>query len=260
MSERGELHVAVATLALLLLAVPAVTHAGEITVLCPRAMQGAVAIAAEGFQRDTRHSVWFSYDTTGAVVERALSDEAGIDVVIGSAAGLIDLESRGALRPGTRMPLGGVGIGVAVKAGSALPDISTPAMLQRTLAAAPSLAYADPRLGGQAGAHFAQVLESLGLTAAGHAKTTLYADGGRALDSVAKGQTAMAAALISEIRGASGVTFVGPLPGAWQHTLLYAAGVLKRSAASDVAQAFLAHLRSAAVQAQFEARGIEPAR
>jgi len=231
---------------------------GEITVLCPRAMQQVVTTAAEEFQRDTRHSVWFSYGTTSAILERATTDD--VDIVISTAAGLIDLENRGALRPGTRMLLGRVGLGIAMKAGSSPLDIATPATLQRALLAAPSLGYPDPRMGGQSGRHFAQVLESLGLASAVQSKTTLFADGPRALESVAKGQTALVVAPISEIRAATGVTLAGPLPAALQHTELYAAGVLKRSATPDAAHAFLTHLRSGSVRARLDAAGIEPAR
>jgi hypothetical protein len=131
-----------------------VAHAGEITVLCPRGVQQAVAAAAEDFQRETRHSVWLSYGTADTILQRAPNVE--FDVVINNAAGLMELETRGVLRPGTRVMLGRAGTG--------------------------------------------------------------------------------------------------------QHVVLYAAGVSRRSAAPDVAQAFLTHLKSAAARAHFEAGGIEPAK
>ena len=92
---------------MLVVVVPSLTEAGEITVLCARGVQQAVAAAAEDFQRDTRHSVWFSYGTTGTIAGRALTDEA--DIVIDSAASLGDLETQGALRPRSRVVLGRVG-------------------------------------------------------------------------------------------------------------------------------------------------------
>ena len=107
---------------------------------------------------------------------------------------------------------------------------------------------------------FAQVLESIGLAPLVPPKTTLFADGLRALESIAKGKTAMAVASISEIHGTAGVALVGPLPGPLQQILLYAAGVLKRSPTPDVAQAFLAHLKTASARAHFESRGIDPAK
>src|SRR5438105_4830316 len=100
----------------LVLVTPALAFAGEITVLCPRGMQHVVAAAAEAFQRTTRHTVWLSYGTTGAILRRATADE--VDVVINSEAGVAELEAKAAVRPGTRVLLGRVGIGVAVKAGA----------------------------------------------------------------------------------------------------------------------------------------------
>jgi accessory colonization factor AcfC len=86
-----------------------VASAGEIMVLCPRGVQHAVAAAAEDFQRETRHRVWLSYGTADAIAERAPKED--FDVVINNAVGLMELETRGALRPGTRVMLGRVGTG-----------------------------------------------------------------------------------------------------------------------------------------------------
>lgn len=90
-------------------------------------------------------------------------------------------------------------------------------------------------------------------------KTTLFPDGLRALEAVARGAIAFAVASISEIRAVEGVILAGPLPDTLQQVLVYVAGVLTRSAAPDVAGAFLTHLKSAEVLTQFRAGGIEPA-
>jgi molybdate transport system substrate-binding protein len=242
-------------LLLVLLAVPGVAAAAELTVFCPRDVQHAVAAAAEEFQHATRHSVWMSYGTTGALAVRARTEEA--DIVIGSVAGLAELETQGAVRPGTRVVLGRVRIGVAVRAGATV-DVSTMAKLRRAILEAPSLGYADPERGAQAGRHFARVLESMAIAPLVSFKTTVFPDGLRALEAVAKGQIAVAVAPVSEILAVAGVTLSGPLPDDAQQVLVYAAGVMTRSAAPDVASAFLTHLASADVQRRFRAGGIEP--
>ena len=246
-----------APLALLLvvLVVPGAAAAAEITVLCPRGMQHAVAAAAEEFQSATRHSVWMSYGTTGGIAVRAQTEEA--DIVIGSVAGLTELETKGAVRTGTRVVLGRVRVGVAVRPGVTI-DVSTVAKLRRAILEAPSLGYADPERGEQAGRHWSRVLQSMAIAPLVTFKTTLFPDGLRALEAVAKGQIALAVAPISEILGVEGVALAGPLPDDVQQVLVYAAGVMTRSAAPDVASAFLAHLTSAAVRSRFKERGIAP--
>lgn len=240
---------------LVLLLVPGVAAAAEITILCSRGVQHVVAGAAESFQRATRHNVWLSYGEPGVIAGRALTEEA--DVVIASVSGVSDLEAQAAVRPGARVVLGRVGIGVAVRAGTPPPDVASAANLRRAILQAPSLGYADPARGAPAARQFTQVLDTLGIASLVSVKTTLFPDGPRALAGVARGQVALAVAPISEILGVEGVVLAGPLPGELQQALDYAAAVMTRSAAPEVASAFLAHLASAEVRAQLKAAGIE---
>jgi molybdate transport system substrate-binding protein len=242
---------------LAVLALPGAVAAAEITVLCPRAVQHVVAAAAEDFQLGTKHSVWLSYGTSGAIADRARTEEA--DVVIGGAAAVTELESKGAIRPGTRVVLGRVAIGVAVKAGTLGPDVTTTAALREALLAAPSLGYADPARGDPAGHHFSQVLDGMGIAPQVLSRTTLFADGPRALDALARGRIALVVAPLSEIAGVTGVTVAGVLPRDVQDRMVYAAGVLTRSAAPEAASAFLAHLTRPEARGLLQAGGLEPA-
>jgi ABC-type molybdate transport system substrate-binding protein len=88
--------------AALALAVPAA--AAEITVLCARDVQQAVATVAEEFQVGARQNVWFSYGTAEEIANRARKEDA--DVVVARAAAVAELEAKGAVRPGTRVVFG----------------------------------------------------------------------------------------------------------------------------------------------------------
>jgi molybdate transport system substrate-binding protein len=160
------------------------------------------------------------------------------------------------VRPGTRGVLGRVRIGVALRKGATV-DVSTVAKLRRVILDAPSLGYADPERGGQAGRHFRRVLESMAIAPLVAFKTTLFPDGLRALEAVAKREIAVAVAPVSEILGVEGLAPPAALPDEVQQVLVYAAGVMTRSAAPDVAAALLAHLTSTAVRTRFAAGGIE---
>ncbi len=88
-------------------------------------------------------------------------------------------------------------------------------------------------------------------------KTSVYADGLRTLDALAKDKVALAILPVSEIVGGDGVKLVGPLPEPVQQTLAYAGGVLARSPAADVARAFLAHLGTAEMRDLLKAGGVD---
>jgi molybdate transport system substrate-binding protein len=240
---------------LLVLLAPGVAAAAEVTVLCPRGVQHVIAALAQDFQRRARHTVWMSYGTAEVVARRASTGEG--DVVVGSEAQLVQLEARGVVRPGTRVILGRVGIGVAVRAGAPVPDVSSERALRRAILQATSVGYADPAGGGQA-AHVTQVLETLTIAALVLPKTTVFADGLRTLEALAKDRVTLALAPISEIVGSDGVALAGPVPEPVQQTLVYAAAVMARSAVPDVASAFLSHLRSAEARERLKAGGVDP--
>jgi molybdate transport system substrate-binding protein len=235
-------------------AVPA--SAAELTILCPRGVQAPLAKLAERFAAESGHRVHFVFGTAGGVARRAATGEAA-DVIITAVRALDDLIARGVASTGTRVDLGGVGVGLAVRAGTPRPDVSTPEALRHALLAVPSLGYADPALGGQGGTHFAGVIERLGLTEALRSRTRLFPEGLQALERVAAGEVAIAAAPISEILPLPGLALAGPLPAALQGRLSYAAALLAKSRAPDESRAFLAFLATPAARAVLARGGLE---
>jgi len=230
--------------------------ADELTVLCPRGVQAPLAVIAERFSADSGHRVRFAYGTAGAIARRAGEAEPG-DVVITAARGLDDLLAGKVAVAGTRVSVGSVGVGIAVRAGSPRPDVSTPEALKAALLAAPSIGYADPARGGQGGTHFAKVVEQLGLTEILRARTRLFPEGLEALERVAAGEVDLAAAPISEILPLTGLTLAGPLPAALQARLTYAAALLAKARTPEVARAFLAMLATPAAREILGRGGVE---
>jgi molybdate transport system substrate-binding protein len=232
---------AVALAAALFLVPAAVASADEITVLCPRGVQSPLTAIAERFGADSGHRVRFAYGTAGAIARRATEGEPA-DSGITAARGLGDLRARGVGVTGTRVSVGAVGVGIAVRAGTPKPDVSTPDALKAALLAAPSLGYADPARGGQGGTHFAKVIEQLGLTETLRSKTRLFPEGLEALERTAAGEVGLSAAPISEIVPLAGLTLAGPLPPSLQARLAYAAALLAKAKSPEAARAFLAAL------------------
>jgi molybdate transport system substrate-binding protein len=247
---------AVALAAALLLAPVTAVAADEITVLCPRGVQAPLTVIAERFGADRGHRVRFAYGTAGAIARRAAESEPA-DVVITAARGLDDLLTRGVAVAGTRVSVGAVGVGIAVRAGTPKPDVSTPEALTATLLAAPSIGYADPARGGQGGTHFAKVIEQLRLTETLRPKTRLFPEGLEALERTAAGEVGVSAAPISEIVPLTGLTLAGPLPPSLQARLAYAAALLAKAKSPDAARAFLAALATPGSRETLARGGVE---
>ena len=229
-------------------------EAAEIKVLSAGAVKAVVMDLAEAFRQETGHTVQLTFDTVGALRQKAATESA--DVLILTDAAIDDLARRGIAVPGTRTDIARVGIGVAVRQGAPLPDISTPEALKQTLLSVKSLVYVDPARGATSGIHFASVLQRLGIADAVKDKTLLW-PGGFAAEAVARGQADLCVHQISEILPVAGVTLVGPLPKDLQKVTTYSAGLAARSAAPDAARAFLAFLDRPAFKAKFAAAGLD---
>jgi molybdate transport system substrate-binding protein len=229
-------------------------EAAELRVLSAGAVREIVPELAEQFRRETGHAVRFAFDTAGALRRRALTEPA--DVLIITDQAIDDLARQGVVVPGTRTDIARVGIGVGVRQGAPLPDVSTPDGLKRTLLSVKSFVYMDPGKGATSGIHFAGVLERLGIAAAVKDKALLWPAGASA-EAVAKGQAELCVQQISEILPVAGVTLVGPLPKELQKITTYSGGLAARSTAPEAARAWLAFLARPAFKAKFAAAGLD---
>src|ERR1043165_339752 len=150
--------------ALILGLVPAMAHAAEVKVLTTGAMKAVVLELVAQFEKETGHKAIVDNDTAGGVTRRVEGGEA-VDVVVNTPGGLNDLAGKGKVVGNSRANIARVGIGVVVKEGAPLPDISNVDAFKRALLAAKSVAYIDPASGGSSGIYLANLLEKLGVAA-----------------------------------------------------------------------------------------------
>ena len=226
-----------------------------VRVLSAGAMRRIVGELAEAFHRETGHPVAMTTGTVGALTARATAGEPA-DVFVLTDAGIDDLVRQGLVVPGTRVDLARTAVGVGVRRGAPLPDISTPEALRDTLLRVTSFVYIDPAHGGTSGIHFADVLRRLGIADAVRDKAVLW-PGGSAAEAVVRGQAELVVHQISEILAVEGVTLVGPLPAALQKVTTYAAGLAARSAAPGPARALIAYLARPALKPKLAAAGLD---
>jgi molybdate transport system substrate-binding protein len=232
--------------------VPLSTWAAEISILSAGAVNVPLSSLADTYQRQTGDKIEVSFNTMGALQQKVAAGERA-DIVIATAEGMEQLERQGNIVPGSTVPLGQVGIGVAVRENAPLPDISTTEAFKQTLLRAKSIIYVNPSKG-TSGKHLAGVFERLGIAEAVRQKTVL-SDGGYAVEPVAKGDVEIGMQQVSEILPVKGVTFVGPLPPDLQKITTYSAAIMSGAKSREAATAFIHHLASNEGRATFVAKG-----
>jgi molybdate transport system substrate-binding protein len=208
------------------------------------------------FEARHGHAVKATYGAVGALRDRLLAGEAA-DLVIVSPAIAEQLEARALVRPGTRIDLGRVGGGIAVRAGEPLPAIGTPEELRQTLLAAEAIYFADPATA-TAGAHFLSVADRLGVGEAVRRKGQT-APGGKEAMRLMAGSRGRAIGLtqISEILSVKEVRLVGPYPPSLQSSTTYSGVIPLAAAHPEAARELLHYLTSEPVQARFREAGFE---
>jgi molybdate transport system substrate-binding protein len=227
--------------------------AADLRVLSAAAAKGPLSETAAAFERETGHHVILEFTTAGRVDSRIAGGERA-DLVVSSRARLDAMAAKG-VRTGAVRDLGTVHVGVAVRAGSPKPDVSTVEGFRAALLAAQSVAYTDPAAGGTAGSHFATVVERLGVADALASKRYLAADGLDVMRKIKRGEAELGITQVSEILLVDRATYVGPLPSALQQPTIYA--VFIPANAESIARAFADALTSATGRARFDAAGFE---
>jgi len=209
---------------LLALVLPLTVAAQELHVLSGGAAKSLVEPLAASFPGA---KVDVQFQPMGKLFE-SLAAGANVDMVIVTEETLPRLQGRAPqdVMRGAR-PIARVGIGVAVNEHAPSPDISTVEAFKKTLLAAKSIVYIDPKVG-TSGKHVAEVLTKLGIADEINKKARL-GQGGYIVEPVGKGEIELGIHQISEIMPVKGVKLVGELPKELQKYTTYVAVPVKSS-------------------------------
>lgn len=226
-------------------------------VLSGGAAQAVLEKIAEEFRRETGHEISGEFSAVGAMRDKVVAGEV-VDVVVLTAALIDELAAAGHVVAGSRADLGKVGTGVAVRAGTPLPDVSNAEALRGNLLAASKIACPDPAVA-TAGKVVMRMLELLGIGEAIKGKMQFFPNGYAAMKWLAasSGSLEMGITQVTEILPNPGVTLAGQLPDALQMKAVYAAGLGTRAANADVARAFISRLVAPAARPVLKACGYE---
>jgi molybdate transport system substrate-binding protein len=124
--------------------------AADLKVISAGAVRGLIAEIIDDYSRQTGQKFDFTIGTTGQL-RNIIASGQHADLIIVSTPLMGELEKTGKLTAGSRAELGRVGIGVTVREGAAVPDVSTPDALKKALIEARSVAYTNPAEGGTSG-------------------------------------------------------------------------------------------------------------
>jgi molybdate transport system substrate-binding protein len=230
-------------------------HAVELKVLTAGAFKPVLVALQPAFEQQTGHKLVIANDTAGGLQQRIAGGEA-FDLVFSSSASLQPLAQAGRLVNEPPLPLARVAIGVAVRQGAPLPDISTVAAFRALLLNARSVAYIDPAAGGSSGIYLDNLFQRWGIAPQVRAKAVLV-PGGLVAQKVVDGSAEVAVHQISEILAVPGAVLVGPIPAEIQNYTVYAGAVSAQSANVAAARELIAALRSAAAVEILKGKGME---
>src|SRR2546429_7648065 len=237
---------------LLLCALTCIVMAAEIRVLSAGAVEPGLRAAAAAFKKQTGNDVNITFNTAPEIRKRIGGGEA-FDVVIAPPAALEEFAGK---VTADRASLGRVGLGVAVRPGAAVPDISSSEALKRSVLEADSIVFNRA----SSGIYFENLLKKMEIYDKVQAKTTRYADGAAVMEHVLKGKgREIGFGPVTEIlqhRG-KGLKLVGPLPPEVQNYTSYSAAPMTAAPSAELARAFVRYLGSPEGKALFAAAGID---
>ena len=156
-------------------------------------------------------------------VDAAKRVKAGevFDLVILGSDAIDKLIASGHAHAGSRVDLVRSGVAVAVREGSALPDISSEEAVKQAVLGAPSISYST----GPSGLALVKLFEKWGITEQIKSRLIQAPPGVPVGSLVAMGEVALGFQQLSELLNVPGITIVGPLPDAIQITTIFSAAL-----------------------------------
>ena len=225
-----------------------------ITVISSMATREVLAELAAFYQ--SRAGTGVAIESVGGV-EAAKRIRAGelFDVVVLADEAMASLESEGRVARGTRIAVAASGIAVAVRAGSALPDISGEDAVRKAVLEASSIGYST----GPSGVQLARLFEGWGIADTIRSRVMQAPPGVPVGTLVASGEVELGFQQLSELIHMPGIRVVGPLPAQIQVTTIFSGGVCATSSQCQAASAWLAFIASPEGDDAKRRHGMEPA-
>jgi molybdate transport system substrate-binding protein len=226
--------------------------AAEIKVLSAGAVEPGLRAAADAYAKQSGNEVKITFNTAPQIRKRVADGET-FDVVIAPPAALDEFAGKVSAE---RVALGRVGLGVAVRPGADVPDISSTEALKRSVLAADSIVFNRA----STGIYLENLFKKMGLYDPILSKTTRYPDAGAVMEHLLKGKgKEIGFGPVTEIllHRDKGLKLVGPLPADIQNYTSYSAAPMTAAANAGGAKAFVRYLGSPESKALLVAAGVD---
>lgn len=233
-------------------------QAAEVHVMISGGFSAAYNALVPEFEKATGNKVITAYGpsmgtTVNAIpVRLARGESADVLILVGYA--LDDLIKQGKAVAGSKVDLVNSKIGVAVKAGSPKPDISSADAVKRALLAAKSVAYSDSASGVYVSS---EMLKKLGIENEMKDKARMI-PATPVGEIVAHGDAEIGFQQISELKPVPGIDIVGPLPADLQKITVFSAGIATASKEPEAGKALIKFLTSPAAAVEITKSGLDP--
>lgn len=252
MNRRFALSAAAALLAIFAPAVAA--RAAALKVISGPATAVILSQVEPQFEHETGFGVSKEGGVTG-VLKQTIESGNPFDVALIPASLMDNFAKEGKIAAATIVPFVRVGIGVAVRAGAAKPDVSSAAALKQTLLNAKSVTFVPT---GESANQLEKVLKDLAIAEQMKTKLRPKQTVHDCIDAVATGEDELYISLTNIIRSAKGIDLAGALPSGLQHYLVISAGESAKAEHPNEAQALINILKSKSVEPMIRAAGLEP--
>jgi len=204
------------------------------------------------FERAHHIKIDASYDPAKRVQMRLSAGETA-DVAVSNLPAIERMISENILDATSRREFAHYGIGIAVKAGAAKPDIGTVDAFKRTLLNARSIACT---IDGASGIYFAELIKRLGIA---DAIKTSRQPGGLCAEQLLDGRADIAIQQVPELLAAGpGIEVTALLPAELQKMSVLSAGVFKASTQAQAGRTFIDFFATPASLQSFKAAGFDP--
>jgi len=246
-------------LSIILLAALSLPSAAQtVKVMSSGGLAPAFALLSPQFERATGTYVETAWGpsmgtTTGAIPVRLARGESA-DVLIMVRTALDDMVNQGWVIPGSEVDLAVSRIGMAVKTGAPVPDISTVEAFRNTLLQARSVAYSDSA----SGVYLQnELFKRLGIEKEMAPKSHMI-PATPVGEILVKGEAEIGFQQLSELKAVPGVTIVGPIPDEVQLITNYSAGIVAKGPNQNAGRALIRFLVSPASCDAIRQTGVDP--
>lgn len=215
------------------------------------ATRDVLAELASAYERKSSQTVVAEAAGGVDVAKRVRQGEA-FDIVVLASDVIDKLIAEGHLT-GKRVDVVKSGVAVAVRAGSAKPDISTEEAVKLAVSNAKSLSYST----GPSGVYLEKTFARWGILEAIRSRIVVPPPGVPVASLVADGRAEIGFQQLSELLNKPGIEVIGALPDAIQSVTTFSGGVSATSSRPE-AHALLEHLGSPATAGVKQKYGLEP--